>query len=83
VRVKTPRPAPVKNAPMPGTRYEIVVKGQLSERFLSTFDSLALTAHAGHTRLSGELADQAQLYGVLLRLRDLGIELVSVNRGTG
>ena len=65
---------------MPGTRYEIVVKGQLSERFLSTFDGLALSAQAGETRLSGEVADQAQLYGVLLRLRDLGIELISVNQ---
>jgi hypothetical protein len=65
---------------MEATRYEIVVKGKLSERFLATFDGLHLCARAGETRLSGELADQAQLYGVLLRLRDLGIELVSVNR---
>ena len=65
---------------MDSMRYEIVVKGQLGERFLSTFDSLALSTRAGETHLSGELADQAQLYGVLLRLRDLGIELVSVNR---
>ena len=64
---------------MEGTRYEIVVRGQLSERFLATFDGLAPAVEAGQTRLSGELADQAQLYGVLLRLRDLGIELVSVN----
>jgi hypothetical protein len=62
-----------------GTRYEIVVKGQLSERFESTFDGLALAVQHGETVLSGEVADQAQLYGVLLRLRDLGIELVSVN----
>jgi hypothetical protein len=68
---------------MDAMRYEIVVKGQLGERFLSTFDGLALSAEAGETRLSGELADQAQLYGVLLRLRDLGIELVSVNRAPG
>ena len=64
---------------MDGIRYEIVVKGQLSERFMSTFDGFALAVQAGETRLSGELADQAQLYGVLLRLRDLGVELVSVN----
>jgi hypothetical protein len=68
---------------MPGTRYEIVVKGQLSERFLSTFDGLALSAQGSETRLSGEVADQAQLYGMLLRLRDLGIELISVNRAPG
>jgi hypothetical protein len=64
---------------MQGTCYEIVVKGRLSERFASTFDGLALAAQDGETLLSGELADQAQLYGVLLRLRDLGVELVSVN----
>jgi hypothetical protein len=62
-----------------GTRYEIVVKGQLSERFLATFDTLAPAVEGGETRLRGELADQAQLFGVLLLLRDLGIELVSVN----
>jgi hypothetical protein len=64
---------------MEGTRYEIVVRGQLSKRFLSTFDGLSPSVRAGETMLCGELADQAHHYGVLLRLRDLGIELVSVN----
>jgi hypothetical protein len=78
--VKTAGPAQCRIPAVDGTRYVIVVKGRLSERFTATFDGLALAAQAGETRLSGELADQAQLYGVLLRLRDLGVELVSVNR---
>jgi hypothetical protein len=60
-------------------RYEIVVSGRLSERFASVFGDLALEPSAGETALSGVFADQAQLYGVLDRLRDLNLELVSVN----
>jgi hypothetical protein len=60
-------------------RYEIVVKGRLSTRFGSAFDGLELEPRSGKTALTGEFADQAQLHGVLDRLRDFGIELVSVN----
>ena len=60
-------------------RYRIVVEGRLSESFVDGFDGLALTTQPGRSTLSGPFADQAQLYGLLNRLRDLGIELASVN----
>jgi hypothetical protein len=59
-------------------RYEIVVRGRLSERFGAQFDGVTLEARPGETALRGVFADQAQLFGLLDRLRDLGIELVSV-----
>jgi hypothetical protein len=61
------------------TRYEIVVKDRLSERFDGAFPGVELEPAKGRTVLRGEFVDQAQLHGVLERLRDFGIELVSVN----
>ena len=62
-----------------GKRYRIVVKGRLSEGFAETFEGLTLATAPRQSTLSGSFADQAQLYGLLDRLRDLGIELASVN----
>ncbi len=60
-------------------RYEIRVRGFLDERWASHFDGMNIVhERAGTTRLVGPLADQAALYGVLNRMRDLGIALVSV-----
>jgi hypothetical protein len=60
-------------------RYEIVVRGRLSNRSAGAFDGATLVPRNGHTTLRADLVDQSQLYGLLNRLRDLGIELVSVN----
>jgi hypothetical protein len=62
-----------------GGSYEIVVRGRLSERFASALPGLELHARPGATALVGEFRDQAQLFGVLQRLSDFGIEVVSVN----
>ena len=60
--------------------YEIRITGHLGSSLSQAFAGLA-TRHAnGDTILSGSLVDQAALYGVLMKLRDLGLELVSVNR---
>jgi hypothetical protein len=61
------------------TRYRIVVRGRLSERFAAAFEGLRVEPGPALTELSGPFADQSELHGVLDRLRDLGIELVSVN----
>jgi len=61
------------------TRYRIVVRGRLSEGFSHAFCGIALDPGSGSTALTGVFEDQAQLHGVLERLRDLGIELESVN----
>ena len=65
----------------PGSRrrYEIVVRGRLSQRYQDWFDDVTLVSDNGHTTLGVWLVDQSQLYGLLNRLRDFGIELVSVN----
>ena len=60
-------------------RYRIVVRGRLSERFASAFPGMALEAGAGQTILVGELAHGTQLYPILDRLRDFGLELVRLN----
>jgi hypothetical protein len=60
-------------------RYEIVVRGRLSTRYECAFEGATLVPRNGQTTLRADLVDQSQLYGLLNRLRDLGIELVSVN----
>jgi len=60
--------------------YEIRIKGHLDESWADWFDELTIHHEAnGDTVLSGALADQAALHGVLNRLRDLGVQLISVN----
>jgi hypothetical protein len=60
-------------------RYRITVRGRLSERFASAFAGMAIEPGGrGETVLVGELADQGQLYGLLDRLRDFGLELLRV-----
>ncbi len=59
-------------------RYEIVIGGYICEAW---FDGLTVeTLPDRTTRLRGRLVDQAALYGVLRRINDLGVELISVNR---
>jgi hypothetical protein len=60
-------------------RYEIVVRGRLSTRYECAFDGVILVPRNGQTILWADVVDGSQLYGVLNRLRDFGIELVSVN----
>jgi hypothetical protein len=61
-------------------RYEIVVRGLLSETLLSAFPTLSAEAQGVRTVLAGALADQAALYGVLARIEALGLELIEVRR---
>lgn len=59
---------------------EITVKGKLDKDWSAWFDSLEVTHTAGgETSLSGPVRDQAELRGVLSKLADLGLELISVN----
>jgi len=60
-------------------RYRVVVRGRLGEYLATAFEQLELESRAGETSLTGTFADQALLHGLLDRLRDLGIQLVSVN----
>jgi hypothetical protein len=62
-------------------RYEIRLKGHLDSRWAAWFDGLTI-AHGsdGTTIIHGPVADQAALYGLLQKIRDLGLPLISVNR---
>ncbi|HSL45448.1 MAG TPA: hypothetical protein VK897_18585 [Anaerolineales bacterium] len=62
--------------------YEIKIKGCLDPRWSEWFADLTLTHLEGDvTQLSGLLPDQAAIYGVLERMRDLNLTLISVNLG--
>ena len=62
-----------------GKLYEIRVRGHLSPHRLAAFDKLTVTMEAsGETIIVADLADQAALYGLLVRIRDLGVPLLSV-----
>jgi hypothetical protein len=53
----------------------IIVRGRVSNRLARAFEGMTLVRHRGRTELVGEVADQAQLHGLLVRIRDLGLEL--------
>ncbi len=60
-------------------KYEIRVKGHLASRWAAWFDGMTLTAeHDGTTVIHGTLADQSALHGLLRKLSDIGLPLVSV-----
>ena len=64
-----------------GEIYEIRVKGYLDTRWKEWLYGMILAyTPGGETTLTGELPDQAALYGVLAKIRDLGIPLISVRR---
>lgn len=61
--------------------YEIRLQGRLDARWSAWFDGLTLTAGAdGTTTLRGPVVDQAALHGLLQRLRDLSLPLLSVSQ---
>ena len=60
--------------PQPPVHYEITIEGILDPRWPTRFDALQLTSGAaGRTTITGPVADQAALHGLLARIRDLGL----------
>jgi len=69
---------PTPDRPVAG-RYEIRLTGRLDAHWAAWFDGLTVSHESdGTTVLVGPIADQAALHGVLQRVRDLGLPLVSV-----
>ena len=60
------------------SRYEIRVKGILDGRWAAWFEDLQVTSDREETVISGPVADQAALHGLLAKVRDLGLFLISV-----
>ena len=62
-------------------RYEIRLEGHLGSRWAAWFDGMTLTARSdGTTVLEGPVVDQAALHGLLRKLRDTGLPLLSVTQ---
>jgi hypothetical protein len=79
----TDQRTPTPDRPEAG-RYEIRLTGHLDPHWTTWFDGLSVRGEVdGTTVISGPIADQAALHGVLQRVRDLGLPLVSVNRVEG
>jgi hypothetical protein len=63
------------------TVYEIRVKGFLGDEWAEWFEGMTITRAAnGETLLSGAVVDQAALYGLLRKVRDLGLPLIAVTQ---
>lgn len=63
------------------TIYQIKIAGHLNPAWSEWLEGLTLTHEPdGSTALTGDLTDQADLYGLLIKLRDLGLTLLSVQR---
>jgi hypothetical protein len=61
-------------------QYEIRIRGHLDDRWSEWFEGLTITLEENDTLLTGPVVDQAALHGLLKKVRDLGLLLVSVNR---
>jgi len=62
------------------SRYEIRVEGILDPRWTAWFEGLAIGSDDSQTVISGPVADQAALHGLLNRVGDIGLVLISVRR---
>jgi hypothetical protein len=60
--------------------YEIRVGGALDEHWAGWFDGLQITSAGAETIICGLMADQSALHGVLVKIGDLGLHLISVRR---
>ena len=56
-----------------------MIRGELGERFGLLFEGMRLERDRGTTVITGPVLDQAQLHGLIERVQELGLELVSVN----
>jgi hypothetical protein len=61
-----------------GKVYRIVVRGELSDRYAVAFEGMQMETKDGETILTGEVADQSHLHGILDRIGELGLRLLSV-----
>jgi hypothetical protein len=64
-----------------GTYYQIIVQGHLEQKWSEWFNGMAIwNLPSGESVLSGLIVDQSALHGTLVKVRDLGLPLISLNR---
>jgi len=61
------------------TVYQIRIKGHLGPQWMDWFEGLTITLEEDNTLLTGLVSDQSALHGILKKVRDLGVPLLSVN----
>jgi hypothetical protein len=66
--------------PAEPARYELRVQGVLEPRWSAWFEGLQVSDDRGETTIAGPVPDQAALHGLLTKIRDLGLPLLSVRR---
>ena len=59
--------------------YQIRIKGQLGSKWADWFEGMTISEDNGDTLLTGPVTDQAALHGVLIKLRNLNLPIVSFN----
>lgn len=69
-----------KQGMLSGGRYRIELEGRLDSRWRNMFDNMELNHAQGRTIISGPVPDQTALHGLLARIRDLGLVLISLRR---
>ena len=62
---------------MPSRQYRLIVEGELSDHVEAAFDGMTMTREEGNTILEGPVRDQAELQGLLRRVSDFGLTLLS------
>jgi hypothetical protein len=62
--------------------YEIRVRGRLDDRWATWFDDMDVITDDGDTVIRGQVVDQAALHGLIQRVRDLGLPLISVTNSS-
>lgn len=70
----------IKEKELDRTFYEIQVKGYLDARWNELFEGMTIAWKNNVTTISGMVADQAALHGLLARVRDYGLVLISINQ---
>jgi hypothetical protein len=60
--------------------YQITVEGTLDEAWSDWFEGLTISQQGHETLLTGPVRDQSALHGILVRIRDLGLPLLSIRR---
>ena len=60
--------------------YKITVKGRLESHWCNCFDGMMIESEGGLTNIKGKVSDQSALHGMLVRIRDLGLPLITVKR---